>query len=185
MVVVSLQRCWFTPTKAQFKFKKVAVVDVDYHGGNGTASIFYEDPSVLVVSIHIHPDLDYPFTFGFADQTGAGPGVGSTLNLPLPAETRWGAYAAALDQAVRAVQSFGAEALLVSLGFDTYEYDHVQAPAAGFNLRLGDYHGMGAKLASLGLPTIVLQEGGYEMDVVGDLALQFMAGITTGSRVVS
>jgi acetoin utilization deacetylase AcuC-like enzyme len=100
--------------------QRVAVLDVDYHAGNGTASIFYNRANVLVISLHCDPNFDYPFHAGFADQTGAGAGMGATMHLPLPPHTTWsGGYEVALRQAMDKIQDFGAQALVVSLGLDT------------------------------------------------------------------
>ncbi len=160
--------------------KKVAILDVDYHCGNGTASIFYNDPTVLVVSIHCDPDWDYPFHSGFADETGAEDGEGATLHLPLPPGTRWTTgYRDALVTATdRIVQDFEAQAVVVSLGLDTYENDPCTIRRAGFNLSGRDYSQMG-KLSSdkLGdIPVVFVQEGGYRMDAVGTAAADVVVG---------
>jgi len=119
---------------------KVAVLDVDYHAGNGTISTFYSDPSVLVISIHCDPDYEYPFNAGFADQTGSGDGEGATLNIPLlPGVTFESAYREALVNAVHAVTEFGASAMVVSLGLDTHREDEIATRRAGFKLKNEDY----------------------------------------------
>jgi len=153
---------------------------VDYHCGNGTASIFYKDPSVLVVSIHCDPDWDYPFHSGFADETGAEEGVGATLHLPLPPGTTWNdGYKQALAMAVdHIVEDFGAEALVVSLGLDTHEGDPCTIRRAGFKLSGDDYWSMGQLIGTnLGpVPTVFVQEGGYRMDKVGKAAADVVVG---------
>ncbi len=143
--------------------QRVAVLDVDYHHGNGTQSIFYERADVLTVSIHGDPLTEYPFFLGHADERGAGAGQGFNLNLPLPRGTGFGAWRAALQQAIAAVQAFGAQALVVALGVDTFEGD----PISGFRLKSADYLQIGRDIAALGLPTVIVFEGGYAVAEVG------------------
>jgi acetoin utilization deacetylase AcuC-like enzyme len=147
---------------------KVAILDVDYHCGNGTASIFYDDPTVLVISIHCHPDHEYPFHSGFDDETGgAGEAEGATLHLPLLPGTTWKEYSVALKQAMARIQSFGAQALVVSLGLDTHEGDPCAIRRAGFRMGGTDYVEMGQLIGSVRqIPTVFIQEGGYYMDKV-------------------
>ena len=142
---------------------RVALLDVDYHHGNGTQDIFWERGDVLAVSIHATPDTDYPYFLGYADEHGAGAGEGTTLNLPLPRGTGWEEYARALEVALEAVAAFGADALVVSLGVDTYEND----PISTFRLGAGHFPQLGARMAALGLPTVLVQEGGYAVDEIG------------------
>jgi acetoin utilization deacetylase AcuC-like enzyme len=144
---------------------KVAIMDVDYHHGNGTQAIFYDREDVLFASIHGDPELEYPHFLGYADETGAGRGEGFNLNFPLPlAGTDWPAYQRALEACLSAVADFGAGCLVVSLGLDTYAGD----PLSSFELQSGDYLEMGTLLASAGLPTVFVFEGGY---AVADLGL--------------
>lgn len=165
--------------------RRVAVLDIDYHCGNGTASIFYDNPHILVVSIHCDPDYDYPFHSGFADETGTGEGVGTTLHLPLPPQTSWpNGYRQAIDQAMKKiVQDFGAEALVVSMGLDTLKDDPCAIRRAGFLLQGNDYWEMGQAIGNaihqgVGrmIPTVFLQEGGYKMDQIGDAAANVVTG---------
>jgi acetoin utilization deacetylase AcuC-like enzyme len=142
---------------------RVAVLDVDYHHGNGTQSIFWERADVAFVSIHADPAVEYPYFLGYADETGAGAGDGATYNLPLPLGTDGDAYLAALDEACRWVATLGIEALVVSLGVDTFDGD----PIAGFRLRRPDFTRLGARVAALGLPTVVVMEGGYAVAELG------------------
>ncbi len=143
--------------------KKVAVLDIDYHHGNGTQAIFYDRPDVFFVSIHGDPRTEYPFYLGHADECGAGAGLGANLNLPLPRGTDFVAWSQALETALAAIQTFGADALVVSLGMDTFAGD----PISGFTLRSDDYLRVGARLAKLGLPTVLVFEGGYAVAEVG------------------
>lgn len=146
----------------------VAILDVDYHHGNGTQDIFYEDGGVFFASIHADPVTDYPFYWGHADERGEGPGEGTTLNLPLPRGTNGAAYRPALDTALGAIADWGARCLIVSFGADTHSND----PISSFKLERPDYVEMAAAIAALDLPTLVVMEGGY---AVGDLGLNVAA----------
>jgi acetoin utilization deacetylase AcuC-like enzyme len=149
------------------------------HCGNGTASIFYEDPTVLMISIHCHPDYDYPFHSGFDDEVGAGKGEGTTLHLPLiPGATWKEQYSVALERAMQRIQTFGAEALVISLGLDTHEGDPCAIRRAGFKLRGSDYVELGRTIGKHchQLPTLVIQEGGYKMDKVPQAAADVIFG---------
>jgi acetoin utilization deacetylase AcuC-like enzyme len=141
---------------------RVAIVDVDYHHGNGTQQIFYDRDDVLFVSLHADPADEYPFFLGFARERGWGAGEDCTRNFPLPAGTAWDAYGPALDAALAVVRKFGPDGMLVSLGVDTALED-----PDTFQLVAEDYGRMGAALAALELPTVVVQEGGYNLDVIG------------------
>ncbi len=151
---------------------RVAVLDVDYHHGNGTQTIFYERADVLTVSIHGDPATEYPFFLGHADERGAGAGEGFNLNLPLPRGTGFATWRAALDTGLRAVADFGAQALVVPLGLDTFAGD----PISGFTLQSADYLAVGQALASAGLPTVFTFEGGYAVDDVGVNAVNVLQG---------
>ena len=141
---------------------RVAIVDVDYHHGNGTQQIFYDRDDVFVVSLHADPAFEYPFFLGFSDERGQGSGDGYTRNFPLPAGTDWSAYAPALTAALDEVRAFGPDAVIVSLGVDTAAED-----PDTFELVADDYPRIGAALAALDRPTLVVQEGGYCLDVLG------------------
>jgi acetoin utilization deacetylase AcuC-like enzyme len=142
---------------------RVAVLDVDYHHGNGTQEIFWDRDDVLFVSLHATPESEYPYFLGYADERGTGRGEGCTLNLPLPLGTGWPEYGAALDVALEAIARYAPDALVVSLGVDTFEGD----PISAFRLRGSDYPRMGACLARPGLPTVLVQEGGYAVSEIG------------------
>lgn len=149
---------------------KVAVLDVDYHHGNGTQAIFYDRPDVFFASIHGDPRTEYPFFLGRADETGAGAGIGHNLNLPLVRGSDFAAWLAALEQALKAIQAHGAQALVVSLGMDTFEGD----PISGFTIKSDDYLRMGERLKAAGLPTVLVFEGGYAVDEVGTNAVNVL-----------
>lgn len=151
---------------------RVAVLDVDYHHGNGTQAIFYDRADVLFVSLHGDPRTEFPFYSGYADETGVGAGLGYTLNLPLPAGTRAGAWFAALEAGCAAVLRHRADALVVSLGLDTYEGD----PISRFALQSVDYLRLGARIARLNLPTVLILEGGYAAAELGVNAANVLDG---------
>lgn len=154
--------------------KRVAILDVDYHHGNGTQQIFYQRGDVLTVSLHADPKQEFPYFIGYADETGAGEGEGEGfhLNLPLPWGTDWSGYGAALDHALQRIRDFGAEAVVVSLGLDTFEQD----PISRFKLKTEDYPRMGEKIAGLKLPTLFVFEGGYAVDALGVNAVGVLTG---------
>lgn len=155
------------------RFGTVAILDVDYHHGNGTQDIFWNDPDVLFVSIHADPDVEYPHCSGYADERGVV--VGSNLNLPLPLGTMWSAYQPALQQALTTIQHFSPKFLVVSLGFDTYRDD----PISDFALNVTDFNHMGQLIAALDLPTLYVQEGGYAVGALGAMATAFFSGVQT------
>jgi acetoin utilization deacetylase AcuC-like enzyme len=151
---------------------RVAVLDVDYHHGNGTQSIFYERSDVLTVSIHGDPRTEYPFFIGHADECGAGVGLGFNLNLPLPRGTGYARWRESLQTGLTAIENFGAQALVVSLGVDTFEGD----PISGFTLRSDDYFQVGEDIAATGLPTVFVFEGGYAVAEVGINTVNVLEG---------
>ena len=151
---------------------RVAVVDIDFHHGNGTQDVFWEDPEVLYVSLHGDPAAHYPHFTGGADETGGGPGQGATRNLPLPDGTGDDAYLAALGQAMDRVDAFEPATLVVSAGFDTFEDD----PIGAFKVTTGGFRRIGADLAAAGRPTVVVQEGGYAVEALGANAVALLNG---------
>jgi acetoin utilization deacetylase AcuC-like enzyme len=151
---------------------RIAILDIDYHHGNGTQSIFYDRADVLFVSLHGHPAQEYPYFSGYAEETGAGAGEGFNLNLPL----RWGsgfeAWGEALDAGCRRIADYKPDAIVVSLGLDTFEED----PISRFKLKSADYPKIGACIAKLGLPTLFVMEGGYAVDALGVNAVNVLTG---------
>ncbi len=143
--------------------KKVAILDVDFHHGNGTQDIFYERGDVYFASLHGDPVDAFPYFLGYADETGAGAGEGANRNYPMPAGTPWDVWAAALDDSLARIKAFGAEAIVVSLGVDTFEKD----PISFFKLSSPDYIRMGERIAASGLPVLVVMEGGYGVPEIG------------------
>ena len=152
--------------------ERVAVLDIDYHHGNGTQAIFYERADVMVTSVHGDPHTEYPYYLGYADERGVGDGQGFNLNLPLPRGTGFEAWRAALAMALKAVAASGAQALVVSLGLDTFAGD----PIAGFQLQSDDYLHVGEDIAAAGLPTVFVFEGGYAVAEVGVNAVNVLQG---------
>jgi acetoin utilization deacetylase AcuC-like enzyme len=151
---------------------RVAIVDVDLHHGNGTQGIFYRRPDVFTLSVHADPIRFYPFFWGHADERGAGPGLGYNLNLPLPRGSRDQAFLDALDRGLESVQAFAPGALVVALGLDAFEGD----PFGGLSVTTEGFGLIAARLARLRLPTVIVQEGGYLCDALGDNLAAFLAG---------
>ncbi|MDX1403541.1 MAG: histone deacetylase family protein [Woeseiaceae bacterium] len=151
----------------------VAVLDVDYHHGNGTQTIFYERSDVLTISLHADPKLEYPFFAGFADETGAGNGRGYNYNYPLPFGTDWASYQAVLDEALDGIRRFSPAVLLVALGLDTFVGD----PTTHFAITTDDFRRMGERIATLALPTLVVLEGGYSVEHIGENTVNFLKGL--------
>jgi acetoin utilization deacetylase AcuC-like enzyme len=151
---------------------KVAVLDVDYHHGNGTQDIFYDRDDVLFVSLHGHPDQEYPYFLGYAEETGSGKGEGFNVNYPLPWGTGWDSYRQALADGIGKVEAFRPDALVVSLGVDTFEAD----PISHFKLKSPDYLEMGAMIAALNKPTLSVMEGGYAVEEIGINAVNVLTG---------
>ena len=142
---------------------RVAILDFDYHHGNGTQRIFYDRSDVLFVSLHGRPEEEYPYLLGFADETGSGAGEGYNLNLPLPPGTQFSAYGPALDHASDRIRTYAPDMLVVSLGVDAYEGD----PVGGFRLQTGDFRRIGQAIARLRLPSHFVMEGGYAVEALG------------------
>ena len=147
--------------------RSVAILDVDYHHGNGTQDIFAGRSDALFASIHADPATDYPFFWGHAEESR-----GNVLNLPLPRGTDWEAYKPALTQALDWIEKAQPEMLIVSYGADTHEAD----PISHFKLKTEDYAAMARRIASLGLPTLIVMEGGYAVDALGGNVASFLSG---------
>jgi acetoin utilization deacetylase AcuC-like enzyme len=159
--------------------RRPAILDVDVHHGNGTQGIFYGRADVLTVSLHADPARFYPFFWGHGHERGEGPGLGANLNLPLPRGTGDDVYLAALDKAFARIADFGADALVVALGLDAYERD----PLAGLAITTPGFARMGAAIAARGLPTLLVQEGGYLAPELGDNLSSFLGGFRAGRSI--
>jgi acetoin utilization deacetylase AcuC-like enzyme len=150
---------------------RVAVVDIDAHHGNGTASIFYSRPDVFYGSVHVDPGAGwFPHVVGYADETGSGEGVGTTMNVPLAPETGDGPWLAGVASLTEAVTRHGSTAVVVSLGVDAAAQD----PESPLRVSLDGYRHAGEILHGLGLPTVMVQEGGYHLDSLGALVHAFV-----------
>ncbi len=152
--------------------ERVAILDVDYHHGNGTQDIFYDTDKLLFVSLHGHPDQEYPYFAGHQSETGAGKGAGFNHNYPLVWGTAWDRYSEALDDGLAKIKAYGAEVMVVSLGVDTFEKD----PISHFKLTSPDYLDMGARIAAAGLPTLFIMEGGYAVEEIGINTVNVLQG---------
>jgi acetoin utilization deacetylase AcuC-like enzyme len=158
---------------------RIAILDVDYHHGNGQQEIFYERDDVLTVSIHGHPQFAYPYFSGFEDECGTGPGEGFNLNLPLPESVDGAAYRQTLERALRAVEAFRPLLLVVCLGLDPAKGD----PTGTWSLTARDFEANGRMIGGLRLPTLVVQEGGYRTRTLGVNARHFFEGFLAGARL--
>ena len=152
--------------------RRVAILDVDYHHGNGTQDIFYARGDVFFASLHADPLMDYPYYWGHADETGEGDGEGATLNLPLPRGSDVAVYLPALENALARIADWGADLLVISYGADTYAGD----PISHFKLETADYAVMAGGIAALNLPSMVVMEGGYAVDALGANVAAFLGG---------
>jgi len=153
--------------------KTVAILDIDYHHGNGTQDIFYGRGDPLFVSIHADPRTDYPYYWGHADETGEGEGEGATLNLPLPRGSDLAAYLPALDAALARIAGFAPDLLIASYGADTFAGD----PISHFRLETRDYAAIARRIAGLTIPTLVVMEGGYDVGALGANVASFLEGL--------
>jgi acetoin utilization deacetylase AcuC-like enzyme len=133
------------------------------HHGNGTQGIFYRRADVFTVSIHADPTAYYPFVWGYAHERGEADGQGSNLNIPLPIGTGDDGYIAALEVAKNAIASFAPTALVLALGLDASEHD----PLAALKITTDGFRRIGEAVARFGLPTVMVQEGGYLSDILG------------------
>jgi acetoin utilization deacetylase AcuC-like enzyme len=154
------------------QFNKVAILDVDFHHGNGTQEIFYDRADVLYASVHGSPDTEFPFYLGYADETGSGRGQGANLNIPLAAKTEALQWFAAFDKLADKTHQFKPEALVISLGLDTY----IDDPISQFKLTSSDFTELGKRIGRLNLPTIFILEGGYAAAELGINAGNVLAG---------
>lgn len=170
---VAVAAQWFRDNGAA----NVAILDVDYHHGNGTQMIFYDRADVLFVSLHGHPAQEYPFFLGYEDETGEGEGEGFNLNFPMRWGTAFDAYSDALEKGLARIADYAPEILLVSLGVDTFKKD----PISQFRLESDDYPEIGHRIAALGLSTHFVMEGGYAIDEIGVNTVNLLSGFEAAS----
>ncbi|HEX6243494.1 MAG TPA: histone deacetylase family protein [Polyangiales bacterium] len=156
---------------------RVAILDIDYHHGNGQQDIFFRRSDVLTVSIHGDPQFAYPYFTGFADEVGEAEGEGFNLNLPLPQRIGANQYARTLAYALNRIRHFGPAFLVVCLGLDTAKSD----PTGTWSLHASDFEQNGLRIGALGLPTLVVQEGGYNTRTLGINVRHFFRGLWQGT----
>lgn len=152
--------------------ERVAILDVDYHHGNGTQAIFYDRADVLLASLHGDPKVEYPYYLGYTDEKGNGVGEGFNLNYPMPWGTEFAVWMEALEDACKHIQGYGPNVLVVSLGVDTFRGD----PISQFRLESPDYLRVGERIAKLGLPALFVMEGGYTVEEIGTNAVNVLQG---------
>ncbi len=159
---------------ARYLDAPTAILDIDYHHGNGTQDIFYADPSVLTCSLHADPDEEYPYYWGAAGERGEGAGEGFNRNWPLPLGAGDAHYLSALDEALAVIRTFAPKYLVVSAGFDIVAGD----PWGGFCVTGDGLAEIGRQIAALSLPTLLVQEGGYLLEKLGEHAVSFLRAFT-------
>lgn len=169
--------CYFNSTAVAAEYLsahgRVAVLDIDYHHGNGTQEAFYERADVLTLSIHGNPDFAYPYFSGFHDEHGRGPGRGYNVNYPLPERLSGEEHRAVLEKALRRVERFRPKFLVIALGLDTAKAD----PTGTWSLKPKDFEALGRMIGALKLPTLIVQEGGYRVRSLGSNARHFFLGL--------
>jgi acetoin utilization deacetylase AcuC-like enzyme len=152
--------------------ERVALLDVDFHHGNGSQSIFYDRSDVMFLSLHGDPREAFPHFLGYADETGAGEGEGFNHNYPMGPGTSYKTWGAALENACQKVKSYAPDAVVISLGVDTFEHD----PISFFKLSSDDFKRYGVTIAGIGLPTLFVMEGGYAVEEIGINAVNVLQG---------
>lgn len=158
--------------------RRIAILDVDFHHGNGTQDIFYSRDDVLFVSLHGDPLETFPYHLGHAEETGRGKGDGYNLNFPMPPGTPFNVWRAAMAKGLERIADFKPDVLVISLGVDTFETD----PISFFKLKSGDFTTMGADIAAAGLPTHFIMEGGYDVDEIGVNAVNVLQGFDAAAE---
>ena len=143
---------------------KVALLDIDYHAGNGTQDIFYERADVLSISIHADPAYEYPYFAGYAEQRGAGAGLGFHHNFPLPAGTDDAMYLQTLDKAIKLITVYRPSSIVISAGMDIYADD----PLGRIRVTREGIREIGRRIAAMNLPTVIIMEGGYNNEALGE-----------------
>lgn len=170
--------CYFNNAAAAAQYLRpegrVAVLDIDFHHGNGTQEIFYETDAVYTVSIHGSPDREYPYFAGFEDERGAGAGEGYNLNIIIREGIGDSIYCKALAKALDVIRRYRTRYLIVSVGYDIVLGD----PTGALKLSAAAFNTLGAMIAELGLPTLLVQEGGYHLEKVGPCAAHLLKGLT-------
>ena len=155
---------------------RVAVLDVDFHHGNGTQDIFYQRDDVLFLSLHGAPEDAFPHFLGYTDETGAGKGDGYNVNYPMPPGTIYADWLKALKDALKKIASYSPDALIISLGVDTFKED----PISFFKLESVDFTDYGCAIAALKMPTLFVMEGGYAVEEIGINTVNVLTGFLDG-----
>ena len=173
--------CYLNNTALAAEFlsrdSRVAVLDVDYHHGNGTQDCFYDNPDVFTCSVHADPDRDYPYFSGRSDETGKGAGLGANRNIPLAKGTDVPPdWFRALETGLEAIRGFGPAYLVVAFGADTYRED----PVGGLSLDVEDFRRLGRAVRGTGVPFLVVQEGGYSGPALTEILAAFLEGLEAG-----
>ena len=158
------------------RYGRIAILDVDFHHGNGTQDIFYERDDILTVSIQSDPHFAYPHFAGFADETGAGRGVGYNINYPLPENASVERYQRTLASALKRIKAYKPDCFILCLGLDTAKAD----PTGTWTLQADDFHKKGVMIGAMNLPTLVVQERGYRTRTLGVNARRFFEGLDEG-----
>jgi acetoin utilization deacetylase AcuC-like enzyme len=156
--------------------RRVAILDPDFHHGNGTQDIFYDRDDVLFLSLHGAPEHAFPHFLGYEDETGAGKGEGFTANYAMPPDTGYDEWGSAMDDAIKRIEAYSPDALVVSLGVDTFERD----PISFFKLKSDDFIDYGGRIAKLKLPTLFCMEGGYAVEEIGINTVNVLEGFENG-----
>ncbi|TNF38254.1 MAG: histone deacetylase family protein [Gammaproteobacteria bacterium] len=172
--------CYFNSAAiaAEFlsRYGRIAILDIDFHHGNGTQDIFYERADILTISIHGHPHFAYPHFAGFADETGAGAGEGFNINYPLPENITIERYQRTLSKALHKIKAYKPDYFVLCLGLDTAKAD----PTGTWSLQANHFHQNGRLIGELNLPTLIVQEGGYRTRTLGINARHFFEGLYQG-----
>ena len=156
--------------------KRIAILDVDYHHGNGTQDIFYTRDDVLFISLHCDPNDEFPNFLGYANETGEGAGEGFNVNHAMKPGTQFDEWRGNLKKSLDRISDYAPDALIVSLGVDTFKND----PISSFKLESDDFTTYGADIKQLGLPTLFVMEGGYDIGEIGVNTVNVLQGFEAG-----
>ena len=162
------------------RWGRIAILDIDYHHGNGTQDIFYTSNQILTVSIHADPARQYPLYWGYADEQGEAEGRGYNHNFPQPAGITDNEYLHIMEEALSPILHFAPEYLIICLGLDIY----VEDPWGDFAISLDGFSEIGARLAGLEIPTLIIQEGGYNLDALGTAVVNFLSPFESNTPAV-
>ncbi len=160
-------------------YKKVCILDLDFHHGDGTQKIFYDRSDVLTVSIHGCPLGEYPYFTGYSEEIGQNTGVKYNINYPLKGGVKLQEYLSVLTDALTKIQKYDPDILVLAFGADTFKDDEEVLDSSRFSIDLDDYKKIGQTVAKLNKKTIVTQEGGYMMDCVAQIVTNFLEGLLT------